>query len=73
MPHITIEMYKGRDEQTKREIAERTASYMCEQMGMKTGSVSVSIKEIDKDDWKEKVYDRVIADEDTYVFPGYKM
>ena len=42
-------------------------------MGCDETSVSVAIKEIEKDDWKEKVWDKQIISEEEYLYkkPGY--
>lgn len=75
MPHITVEMYPGRDEKIKLEIAEAVADTIANKLSMDKSVVSVSIKEVEKEKWKSQVYDRVLKDEnkELYIKPGYKM
>lgn len=75
MPHITIEMYPGRDHETKEQIAETMAEALSKAMNLDKNVVSVSIKEIPKENWKTEVYDNAIDDSNKEVFikPGYSM
>lgn len=75
MPHIIVEMYPGRDEDAKLKLAESVAENVSSQLGLRKEAVSVSIKEIPKEDWKSKVYDKVVKDEnkEVYIKPGYDM
>lgn len=73
MPHIEIKCYPGRTEEVKQKCADKIAADAAEILGCDISSVSVAIKEIAKEDWKEKVYDgQIMANkEDLYVKPGY--
>ena len=74
MPHITIKCYKGRTKEELDNIAKKLADYAAESFGTKRTSISVTIKEVDKEEWKD-VYDNDIYGdpENLRVEPGYKM
>ena len=73
MPHVEIKCYPGRSEEIKKACAEKVAAQVAESLGCPSTAVSVSIKEIAQEDWKDKVYDgQIMADKDSlYVEPGY--
>ena len=66
MPHIAIKMYPGRSEELKKEIAVKTRDFLAREMGMEEKFFSVSVEDIEKDQWQEEVVDK-IAKEDLYV------
>ena len=72
MPHVEIKCYPGRSEEIKKACAEKVAAQVAESLGCPSTAVSVSIKEIPQEDWKDKVYDgQIMADKDSlYVEPG---
>lgn len=74
MPHVEIKCYPGRTEERKRLLAEKIAEDVAEILELKVSSVSVAIKEIPKDAWKEKVWDVSIVPDDEYLYkkPGYR-
>ena len=57
----------------KKASADRKDDDDAETLGCPATAVSVAIKEIPQDDWKEKVFDgQIMADKDSlYVEPGY--
>jgi len=73
MPHIEIKCYPGRDEETKKACAEKVASVAAETLGCNLSSVSVTIKEVEKENWKSEVWDgQIVADKKClYKEPGY--
>ena len=73
MPHVEIKCYPGRSEEQKTKCAEEVTRAIAETMGCDASSVSIAIKEIEKDDWKSKVWDTQIAPEkdSLYKKPGY--
>ena len=73
MPHVEIKCYPGRTEAVKRKCAEKIAADVAAILDCPSTAVSVSIKEIAQEDWKDKVYDgQIMADKDSiYVAPGY--
>jgi len=74
MPHIEIKCYPGRTEEQKKACALKVADAVVETLGCKLSSVSIAIKEIEQEDWKEKVWDVSIAPEEheLYKKPDYK-
>jgi len=73
MPHVEINCFPGRSDEQKKACAEKIAYVIAETLGCKTSSVSVAIKEIAEDDWKESVWDKKIVPdrESLYKEPGY--
>ena len=73
MPHVEIKCYPGRTEEVKARCAEEVAKAISETMGCDLSSVSIAIKEVEKEDWKSKVWDTQIAPEcdSLYKKPGY--
>lgn len=70
MPHIAIKMYPGRSEELKKEIAVKTRDFLAQEMGMEEKFFSVSVEDIEKDQWQEEVVDK-IAKDDLYVEPNF--
>ena len=66
MPHIAIKMYPGRSEELKKENAVKTRDFLAQEMGMEEKFFSVSVEDIEKDQWQEEVVDK-IAKDDLYV------
>lgn len=66
MPHIAIKMYPGRSEELKKEIALKTRDFLAQEMGMEEKFFSVSVEDIEKNQWQEEVVDK-IAKDDLYV------
>ena len=60
MPHVVIKCFPGRTEEQKTKCAEEVTKAIAETMGCNESSVSVDIKEIAQDDWKEQVWDKEI-------------
>ena len=73
MPHVEIKCFPGRTENQKKLCAEKISEVIAETLGCKISSVSVAIKEIAEDDWKELVWDKKITPdkEKLYKEPGY--
>ncbi len=72
MPHVEIKCYPGRSEEVKSKCALEVSKVIAETMGCDESAVSIAIKEIAKEDWKEKVWDPQIAgDDNLYKKPGY--
>ena len=74
MPHIEIKCFPGRSDEQKTLCAEKVAQAAAEALGCKLSSVSVTIKEIEKDNWKRDVWDKqIVPDADClYKKPEYK-
>ena len=63
MPHIEIKMYPGRSEEVKKDIAEKTRDFLAKEMNMETKFFSVSVKEIEKEQWQEEVVEKTPKEE----------
>ena len=59
-----VKCFSGRTEEQKKECAERVAEVIVETLGCKTTSVSVAIKDIPEESWKEQVWDKSIVPDD---------
>ncbi len=75
MPHIIIQMYPGRDDKTKKALAEKISKLASEELGRGIEHFSCSIEDVPQDEWKEKVYDKASDpnNKTVYVRPGYTM
>lgn len=75
MPHADIKCFVGRSDEQKKKCADRIAEVIAETLGCKISSVSVAIKDIAQEDWKEQVWDKdIVADEKfLYKKPGYSL
>ena len=58
MPHIAVSMYPGRDDDTKRDIAEKLQQFYVETFGTDPEAVSVSIVEIPGEEFSETIQQR---------------
>ena len=75
MPHISIKIFPGKTEEEKQLIADKIVNDFMELLGYGADPLSVSIEEVSKKEWKEKVYDAEIMahEEKLYKKPGYVM
>ena len=73
MPHITIQMYSGRDDETKKKLAQAILETASKELNRGKEHFSVSIVDVPQEEWKEKVYDKVLSDKNTFVKPGYTL
>jgi 4-oxalocrotonate tautomerase len=73
MPHVIIKLWPGKSEQQKTELAIRITNDVMNVLHYGEESVSVSLEEIEPDDWKEKVYqaDIINGPGKLYKKPGY--
>lgn len=51
MPMIRVEMFKGRDRDTRRAIIKEMTDGFCRATGAKPESVQVVLVDVDKEDW----------------------
>lgn len=63
MPHISVKMYPGRSEEIKKNLAEKIVDAASEEMGMEKRFFSVSIEEVEKENWQSEVVDKLSKDE----------
>lgn len=73
VPHITIQMYPGRDDETKKRLAQAVLETASKELKREKEHFSVSVVDVPQEEWKGKVYDKVLADKNTIIQPGYKM
>lgn len=73
MPHVEIKCFTGRTEEQKKRCAEKVAQDIAEIFGCETTSVSVAIKDVAREEWKEKVWDAAIVPDQAFLYkkPGY--
>ena len=73
MPHVVVKLASGRSEQQKAKIAEEVTKAVMATANVAEESVSVSIEDVERSEWVEKVYKPdIIGKADTlYKKPGY--
>lgn len=73
MPHITIQMYPGRDDETKMKLAKAVLKVASQELNRGEEHFSVSIQDVPQDEWTDKVYKNITDPENKEVFirPGY--
>jgi 4-oxalocrotonate tautomerase len=75
MPHVIVKLWPGKSEQQKVRLAEDIVKDVTKILNYGEESVSVSIEEVEPQDWAEKVYqpDIINNSEKLYKKPGYTM
>jgi len=73
MPHVIVKLQTGRSEQQKAGIAEAVTHAVMATANCAEQSVSVSIEDIEPEDWVEKVFkpDIIAKPDRLYKKPGY--
>ena len=73
MPHITVQMYPGRDDAKKKKVADELVKAASVALELPEKSFSVSIVEVPKEEWTEKVYKDTIDPNNKTIYrrPGY--
>ena len=71
MPHIDISMFTGRDDETKKRVADAVVETMMKELGCQKSHLSVAIHDVDPANWNEVVHDKVDASE-VYSGEEYK-
>lgn len=51
MPFITIDLFAGRDTQTKRELVAALTTETCRILGCKPDAVHIRFNDVKRDDW----------------------
>lgn len=59
MPHISIKMYPGRDEQTKQQLAEKTRDFFASEMNADKKYFSVSVEDVSPEKWDDEVVSKI--------------
>jgi 4-oxalocrotonate tautomerase len=75
VPHVIVKLWPGKSEQQKVRLAEEIVKDVTKILNYGEESISVSIEEVEPQDWAEKVYqpDIVNNPEKLYKKPGYTM
>lgn len=68
MPHVAITMIPGRDETTKRELAQKTQAFLQKELGIDPKFISVSIQDIPPEDWDKSM--EQFPEDILFVKPG---
>jgi len=51
MPVVRIDLWKGREKETKKELMEKTTSVVADVIGCPIEAVQIIINEVEKDNW----------------------
>lgn len=75
MPHISVKLWTGKSEAQKKRLADELVKAAIAVIGYGTDSFSVTIEDVEPNQWKEKVYipDIIEQKDKLYKKPGYKM
>lgn len=73
MPHVIVKLWPGKTEEQKSRLAEKIVKDIIEVFHSKEASISVSMEEVNPDDWNEQVYKPDIESkrDSLYKQPGY--
>lgn len=73
MPHITVQMYPGRDDELKQKLADALVKTAAQTLNRSPEHFSVSIQDVSQDDWNDVVYSKVTDpnNKEVFVKPGY--
>lgn len=55
MPHIAVNLYPGRDRDTKQEIANKLKNFMVSELNFPADAISVSVVEIEPDSFVDTI------------------
>lgn len=73
MPHIIVKLWPGRNDGIKSKLAKRIANTVAEELNVDMGDVSVTIEEVQREEWGEKVYKTEIKNNpNIYHKPDYE-
>ncbi len=75
MPHVIVKLWPGNSEQQKSRLADAITRDVIDVLGFGEESVSVSVEEIEPQNWAESVYtpDIVNKARQLYKKPGYDL
>lgn len=73
MPHVTVNLWPGKSEQQKTQLAEEITKDVMSILDYGEESVSVAIEEVEPQDWAQRVYKPEIVGnwEKLFKKPGY--
>ncbi|MBJ3817115.1 tautomerase PptA [Shimwellia pseudoproteus] len=74
MPHIDVKYFpRELSHEEKEAIADELCAVIQKHFQSKETSLSVTMAEVAKDNWKSSVYDQIIDSPDLIKKPGYQM
>lgn len=75
MPHIKVQMYPGRSKEQKEELAKALEQCLCNVLNSSSDGISISIEDIDQNDWHDKVVKEEILSnkENIFKMPKYSL
>lgn len=75
MPHIELKISSLVSEDIKQELAEQFEKDLIAIAGRNRDEISIAIDSINKEDWKNEIYDELIIPkmDDLYKKPNYKL
>ena len=63
MLHVSISLYPGRTSEMKKEMAEKIVKCLVDSYKWQPGDISVSLEEIPKDDFANKINEKISNEE----------
>lgn len=73
MPHVIVKLWPGRNDEVKKNLSEKIAETVAENLNVDIGDVSVAVEEVTEEEWDEKVYKAEIKNNpNIYYKPGYE-
>ena len=73
MPHVTVKLWPGRNDEVKKNLSEKIAETVAENLNVDIGDVSVAVEEVAEEEWGEKVYKAEIKNNpNIYYKPDYE-
>ena len=72
MPHIEINMFTGRDDETKKKVADAIVETMMKELGCAKDHLSVSIHDVKPENWDDEIGANINKDE-LYAGAVYKV
>ncbi|WP_281714314.1 tautomerase family protein [Allobaculum stercoricanis] len=75
MPHLKVQMYPGRTDAQKEQLAKSLEECMKEVLGSPSSSISIAIEEIPQENWHEEVIEKELKENSNTVvkMPGYPL
>lgn len=75
MPHIIVKLWPGKSEAQKQQLATRITEDVMKVFHYGEESISVAFEEVKASEWREKVYQPDILDQQEHLYkrPGYTM
>lgn len=75
MPHVVVKLWPGKSEQQKMQLTDKIVKDVMDILHYGEEAVSLTIEEIEPQDWTKKVYKPEIQQkwDKLYKKPGYKL